>query len=155
MNASPARDLPTLWHGAVGADILGADDITDDVAIVIRRSWSQKCSQQRDVIGDAIRRDYERINRAGARDIGVAGVAGGEGRVEHIHAVTDRVADVNVRKAREEADPQAAPGASWRASLCEGRRRAEEKEKQSREQRHPNEGRARAAQGGKCRLALG
>ena len=90
---------------AIGANILSADDITDDVGIGIR--------------------DHERFNRPGGRRIGLAGVAGGERRVKHSDAVRNCVADVNVRKAREEADAQPAPETSRRISVGPGRRRAE------------------------------
>ena len=107
-------------HRAIGENILKADDITDDAGIVIRLSVAQVCAHQRDRVRDPVRRDNERYNIAGVADNWPDA-----GSVEDEDAVTDRVADMNVRRGGKQSDANAATSASRRNSLGAGRERAE------------------------------
>ena len=89
---------------------------------------------------DTVRRGNERRNRRSVADDRRVACP-----IEHGDAVTDRVADVNTMRIGKEKNSQTAAGASQRTFVIRclrrsaGGRRAEQKEKQSREQRRKSE----------------
>ncbi len=92
---------------AIGLDILKADNIFDHVGIKIRFALVKVSAQQRDHVGQPVGCHNKRVNGGGiANDAPAVGYP-----VEYIDAVIKRVADVNVRNAGKQSNPQAAPAA--------------------------------------------